>query len=166
VRSPRRSAFPCNLARSATAGAPPVPPAPRAPLIDKAMKRGNADLFSGSAAFRSLSPKNRRPSRTGLRRPCSVARTKPTLRRSNRRVDQALTSRGGAADRRNDWQIGIMAKLLEKALEKVSSLPQDEQDAIASQILAELEDEAAWETRFASQEGKLRVPSASTREVG
>ena len=49
-----------------------------------------------------------------------------------------------------------MTKLLEKALEKVSSLPQDEQDAIASQILAELEDEAAWETRFASQEGKLR----------
>jgi hypothetical protein len=48
-----------------------------------------------------------------------------------------------------------MTKLLEKALEKVSSLPQDEQDAIASQILAELEDEAAWETRFASQEGKL-----------
>jgi predicted RNA-binding protein with EMAP domain len=49
-----------------------------------------------------------------------------------------------------------MSRLLEKALEKVSSLPQDEQDAIASHILAELEDEAAWETRFASQEDKLR----------
>jgi hypothetical protein len=49
-----------------------------------------------------------------------------------------------------------MAKLLEKALEKVSSLPQDEQDAIASQILAELEDEGAWETRFARQKDKLR----------
>jgi hypothetical protein len=49
-----------------------------------------------------------------------------------------------------------MTKLLEKALEKVSSLPQDEQDAIASQILAELEDEAAWERGFASQQGKLR----------
>ena len=36
-----------------------------------------------------------------------------------------------------------MTKLLEKALEKISGLPQEEQDAIASQILAELEDEAA-----------------------
>jgi hypothetical protein len=42
-----------------------------------------------------------------------------------------------------------MTKLMEKALEKVSTLPQDEQGAIAAQILAELEDEAAWETRFA-----------------
>jgi len=49
-----------------------------------------------------------------------------------------------------------MTKLLEKALEKVSTLPQDEQDAIGSQILAELEDEAAWGKRFAGQAGKLR----------
>jgi hypothetical protein len=46
--------------------------------------------------------------------------------------------------------------LLEKALEKVSKLPQDEQDAIASQILAELEDEAAWARQFSSSRGKLR----------
>ena len=49
-----------------------------------------------------------------------------------------------------------MTKLLEKAIAKVSSLPQDEEDAIASQILVELEDEAAWGARFASQKGKLR----------
>ena len=49
-----------------------------------------------------------------------------------------------------------MTKLLEKAFERVSTLPQDEQDAIASQILAELEDEAAWGKRFAKQGGKLR----------
>jgi hypothetical protein len=49
-----------------------------------------------------------------------------------------------------------MTKLLEKALEKISSLPQEEQDAIASQILAELEDEAGWAKRFAAQDGKLR----------
>jgi hypothetical protein len=49
-----------------------------------------------------------------------------------------------------------MTKLLQKALEKVSTLPQEEQDAIAAQILAELEDEAAWGTRFAHQKGKLR----------
>ena len=49
-----------------------------------------------------------------------------------------------------------MTKLMEKALEKVSTLPQQEQDAIASQILAELEDEAAWATRFARQGDTLR----------
>ena len=49
-----------------------------------------------------------------------------------------------------------MTKLLERAVEKVSSLSQDEQDAIASQILAELEDEAAWGARLVRQGGKLR----------
>ena len=34
--------------------------------------------------------------------------------------------------------------LLEKALEQVVALPQDEQDAIAAQILASLADEDAW----------------------
>jgi hypothetical protein len=49
-----------------------------------------------------------------------------------------------------------MTKLLEKALEKVSRLSQEEQDAIAGQILAELEDEAAWSKRFATPGDKLR----------
>ncbi len=49
-----------------------------------------------------------------------------------------------------------MTKLLEKALKKISSLPQEEQDAIAGQILAELEDEAAWAKRFAADGDKLR----------
>jgi DNA-binding protein H-NS len=49
-----------------------------------------------------------------------------------------------------------MTKLLEKALEKISNLPQEEQDAIASQILAELEDEAAWAKRIAAHGSKLR----------
>ncbi|HET7100092.1 MAG TPA: hypothetical protein VFJ52_02995 [Terriglobia bacterium] len=49
-----------------------------------------------------------------------------------------------------------MSKLLEKALEKISDLPQEEQDAIASQILAELEDEAAWAKRFADSSERLR----------
>ena len=44
-----------------------------------------------------------------------------------------------------------MSALLEKALEKVASLPQDEQDAIASQILASLADEDAWTKRFAEK---------------
>lgn len=49
-----------------------------------------------------------------------------------------------------------MTKLLEKALEKISRLPQEEQDAIASEILAELEDEAAWAKHFAAHGDKLR----------
>ena len=49
-----------------------------------------------------------------------------------------------------------MTKLLEKALEKISSLPQEEQDAIAGQILAELEDEVGWAKRFAAHGDMLR----------
>jgi hypothetical protein len=41
-----------------------------------------------------------------------------------------------------------MPSLLEKALEKVVALPPDEQDAIASEILASLADEEAWKKRF------------------
>jgi hypothetical protein len=41
--------------------------------------------------------------------------------------------------------------LLERALEKVVALPQDEQDAISSQILASLADEDAWKKRFAEK---------------
>jgi hypothetical protein len=49
-----------------------------------------------------------------------------------------------------------MSTLLEKALEKVVALPQDEQDAIASQILASLADEGAWKTRFAEKRDVIR----------
>ena len=49
-----------------------------------------------------------------------------------------------------------MSRLLEKALERVGTLPEDEQDAIASQILASLEDEEAWKTRFAEKRDVIR----------
>jgi len=49
-----------------------------------------------------------------------------------------------------------MSTLLDKALEKVVALPQDEQDAIASQILASLADEAAWKVRFAEKREVIR----------
>ena len=49
-----------------------------------------------------------------------------------------------------------MTTLLGKALEKVAALPQDEQDAIASQILDSLADEKAWKKRFAAQRDRLR----------
>ena len=46
--------------------------------------------------------------------------------------------------------------LLDKALEKVGSLPPGEQDAIASQILAMLDDEDAWNELFAEKRDVLR----------
>ena len=49
-----------------------------------------------------------------------------------------------------------MSSLLEKALEKVIALPPDEQDAIASQILASLADEEAWKARFAEKRDIIR----------
>ena len=49
-----------------------------------------------------------------------------------------------------------MSTLLEKALEKVVVLPQDEQDAIASQILASLAGEDAWKLRFAGKRDVIR----------
>src|ERR1700733_7113745 len=56
-----------------------------------------------------------------------------------------------------------MSRLLEKALEKVVALPQDEQDAIASQILASLADEDAWKMRFAEKRDVIRRIRGSAR---
>ena len=41
-------------------------------------------------------------------------------------------------------------------MEKVVALPQDEQDAIGSQILALLADEDAWKRRFAEKRNVIR----------
>ena len=49
-----------------------------------------------------------------------------------------------------------MSSLFEKALEKVVALPPDEQDAIASQILASLADEEAWKKRFIEKRDVIR----------
>lgn len=46
--------------------------------------------------------------------------------------------------------------LLTKALEKVAALPDDEQDAIATQILASLADEDAWKKRFDQKRDVVR----------
>ncbi|MGA7241268.1 MAG: hypothetical protein WBY44_36640 [Bryobacteraceae bacterium] len=48
-----------------------------------------------------------------------------------------------------------MSRLLEKALERIGTLP-DEQDAIASQILASLADEKAWKARFTEKRDVIR----------
>ena len=48
-----------------------------------------------------------------------------------------------------------MTKLLKKAFERVAALPEDEQDAIASIVLEEIEDEARWRASFAKSQGAL-----------
>ena len=49
-----------------------------------------------------------------------------------------------------------MTNLLEEVLRKVATLPREEQDAIASQIIETLEDEAAWREKLARAPEKLR----------
>lgn len=41
-----------------------------------------------------------------------------------------------------------MTELLQRAIAEIERLPADAQDAIAARILADLEDEQAWTTRF------------------
>jgi hypothetical protein len=53
-------------------------------------------------------------------------------------------------------EAGDISKLLEKALETTGTLPEDEQDAIASQILASLADEGARRTRVAEEPDVVR----------
>ncbi|NEP56974.1 MAG: hypothetical protein F6K31_08100 [Symploca sp. SIO2G7] len=43
-----------------------------------------------------------------------------------------------------------MTELLQQAIAQIQKLPPDQQDAIASQLLAELQDEQKWKTRFAA----------------
>jgi len=55
--------------------------------------------------------------------------------------------------------------LLDAALRKVAALSREEQDAIASQILETLEDEAAWKQKLTSTQEKLRcLADAAQRE--
>ena len=49
-----------------------------------------------------------------------------------------------------------MTTLLEKALQKVAALPEDHQNAIASEILDSLADEEAWRIRFVARRDRLR----------
>ena len=59
-----------------------------------------------------------------------------------------------------------MTKLLKKAVERVSALPDDEQDAIATVILEEIEDEARWRASFAkSREALARLADQARAEI-
>ena len=43
-----------------------------------------------------------------------------------------------------------MTTLLQRAVAEVEKLPAEDQDAIAARLLAEVDDERQWESRFAS----------------
>jgi hypothetical protein len=43
-----------------------------------------------------------------------------------------------------------MTELLQQAIAQIQQLPPDQQNAIASRLLAELQDEQKWEARFAT----------------
>lgn len=43
-----------------------------------------------------------------------------------------------------------MTELLERVIAQLKTLPDDEQDAIAARLLAEMEDEQAWKAQFES----------------
>ena len=50
-----------------------------------------------------------------------------------------------------------MSKLLEEAVAEVRKLPDVEQEAIASLILAEIEDEQRWDESFSRSPEKLKA---------
>ena len=50
-----------------------------------------------------------------------------------------------------------MTQLLKKAMKKVSSLPDNEQDEIARIILDEIEDEKHWQKQFESTQNELLI---------
>jgi hypothetical protein len=43
-----------------------------------------------------------------------------------------------------------MTKLLQQVIAQIEKLPPDKQDEIASRLLAELQEEEKWDTRFAA----------------
>lgn len=60
-----------------------------------------------------------------------------------------------------------MTDLLKKAFEAASRLPEEEQDAVAKWLLAELSSEERWEKRFAETQSHLSaLAQEALREAG
>jgi hypothetical protein len=58
-----------------------------------------------------------------------------------------------------------MTELLERAFSEASKLPDEQQDAMAALLLAELESERRWSEKFAaSQEGLSELADEALRE--
>jgi hypothetical protein len=60
-----------------------------------------------------------------------------------------------------------MTQLLQRAISELSKLPDDTQDALATRILADLEDEQAWDVQFAAttEEQWARLAEMAQREI-
>jgi hypothetical protein len=60
-----------------------------------------------------------------------------------------------------------MTQSLQRAIAKLEQLPADTQDALAARILADLEDEQAWEMRFDSTSAEQweRLVNGAQREI-
>jgi hypothetical protein len=60
-----------------------------------------------------------------------------------------------------------MTQLLQRAISELSKLPDDTQDALASRILADLEDDQAWDEQFATttEEQWTRLSEMAQRET-
>lgn len=57
-----------------------------------------------------------------------------------------------------------MTQLMERALEELRKLSPAGQDAIASMILEEIEDDARWDEAFSQSQDKLARMAAKVRE--
>ena len=57
-----------------------------------------------------------------------------------------------------------MTTLLEKAVKKISNLPEPEQDEIAKIILDEIEDEEVWSNKFKNTQSNLSVLADEARK--
>lgn len=57
-----------------------------------------------------------------------------------------------------------MTALLEKAVSKAATLPDDQQDALASLLLEEIEDEARWDDAFARTQDTLAALAAEAMD--
>jgi len=60
-----------------------------------------------------------------------------------------------------------MADLLEQVVAEIQKLPQDQRDAIAARIIADLKDEQAWTERFeaTTDEQWDRLAEAARKEI-
>lgn len=56
-----------------------------------------------------------------------------------------------------------MTQLLEEAIDQLYQLPEPQQDAMASLILQELEDEQLWNAQFAASQEQLTRLAAKVR---
>jgi len=60
-----------------------------------------------------------------------------------------------------------MTQLLQRAISELSKLPEDTQDALATRILADLEDDQAWDEQFAAttDEQWARLSEMAQRDI-